>query len=322
MASTVVPAVRNRWPAAHVTWLAGRRIARLVRRFEGVDKVIEIDEDALLGGSPLDRIRSLLRAWQLVGRGYDRAIVAHADWRYAALAWWSGARAVRRAPLGRRMSGSRWHGDSYALLAAEGAVGPISRRQGYAKVRADRAGPYPNVAGHGPLIVISPGGARNALRDDGLRRWPIEKWESLTARLVSAGLRVAAVGGAADSAETARCAAAGATDLAGATEVDTLFDLIQSAEAVVSHDSGVLHLALLGDRPVVALFGPTPPSWFVPSGARASVVSAAATLACAPCYDGFGYARCSRNACVSDVEVSSIENAVHAFLPPPWSLRS
>ena len=320
MASAVVPAVRDRWPHAHITWVAGRRIAQLVRRFDGVDAVIEVDEDALLVGGLRSRASELLRTWRRVGRGYDRAIIAHADWRYAALAWWSGATRVRRAPLGRRMAGSRWHGDTYALLAAnQGEPGPTERTARYAGVCARRGSAAALMTGDGPLVVISPGGARNALRDDGLRRWPIEKWEQLTAHLVAQGLRVAAVGGATDHVETARCAAAGATDLAGATDVESLYELILSAQAVISHDSGVLHLALLAARPAVALFGPTPPSWFIPPGAQATVVSAAATLACAPCYDGFAYARCERNACVADVDVMQVAHAVHAYLSPSWS---
>jgi len=124
-ASAIVPAVRSRWACAHISWVAGRRLPALVRQFDGVDAVIEVNEDRLFAGDAVARARELLKTGRQVARRNRRAIIAYADWRYAALAWCSGTAFVSRAPLDRLHARSRWHGDTYVLLAARTAVAPF-----------------------------------------------------------------------------------------------------------------------------------------------------------------------------------------------------
>jgi heptosyltransferase-2 len=315
MASTILPAVHARWPGAELTWVAGRAVAPLARLFEGVHRVVEVNERKLLRGGVFARVGALARAWRDIGRGYDVALVAHSDARYGMLAWWCAARHVRRVSVGAGNARGRWHGDAYAWLAGDGDTwGPRASGARYGLLKRELLPPAPPVGGTGPLVVVAPGGARNVLRDDALRRWPLERWTALVRSLAGSGARVVAVGGPEDAAEGAACAAAGATDLTGRTTVETLLSLLSASACVVSHDSGVLHLALLVRAPVVALFGPTRAEGRIPPGARATVLSAAPGLACAPCYDGFAYAPCARNACLADVSVEEVASAVRAQL--------
>ncbi len=53
-------------------------------------------------------------------------------------------------------------------------------------------------------------------------------------------------------------------NLTAQTGIDDLPGLLESAHCVVSNDSGPMHLAAALGRPLVALFGPTPPQQFGP----------------------------------------------------------
>ncbi|MGV3710370.1 MAG: glycosyltransferase family 9 protein [Gemmatimonas sp.] len=319
MASTLIPAIRAQWPTAEITWLVGEGSAPLVRLLSGVDHVRTVNERALLAEGKWSSLRAIGGAWRAVGRGFDWAIVGHTDARYATLAWVSGARTIRRFAGGDGPRAGEWHGAGYARLApsrpVHGTTNATPAR--YASVRRDALPASPAMGGDAPLAVLAPGGGRNVLRDDPLRRWPLPMWISLTRRLVSRGYRVVAAGGPSDVREGAACGEAGAIDLTGRTTLLELIALINSAHSVVTHDSGTMHLALLLDRPTVALFGPTVPVERIPEGARATVLSRAAGLACAPCYDGAGYASCSDNLCINRVPVASVVEAVERQVADP-----
>ncbi|MHB1313836.1 MAG: glycosyltransferase family 9 protein [Gemmatimonadaceae bacterium] len=309
MASTIVAAVQSRWPGAELTWVAGAPVAELVRTFRGVDRVIEVDDTALLRGNWRERARALVSAWLKIGRGYDVAIVAHTDKRYTLLAAFSGAGEVRRhaAADGSTIVG-RWHGATYAELVGTSPA-PDYR---VADVDLSRL-PVVTHGGAGrPTVVVAPGGARNVLRDDPLRRWPLASWRLLTEQLVAAGVHVVIVGGQGDHAEAAACEGAGGENFCGRTSVPELLALVHSVDCVVSHDSGVLHLSILAGAPCVALFGPTRPGDFVPEGTAVTVLSAARGLPCAPCYDGRKYAPCALNRCLQDVTVEQVFEVVMA----------
>lgn len=308
MASTMIKAAQRRWPRSEITWVAGRSIADLVRLFRGVQRVIEVDERALFHGSSLAKGRTLVGAWRAIGTGYDVALIAHTDTRYRLLAAFSGARDVRRhvSETGGTLHG-RWHGASYAELVdamagAEASVADVELASLSAPVSSQ------------PTVVIAPGGARNVLRDDPLRRWPVASWQTLTRALIDAGFHVMAVGAPSDAVECGACENAGAENRCGRTSLPELLALLRDARCAVSHDSSVLHLAMLIQTPCVALFGPTRPTDRVPDQASVTVLSAANGLACAPCYDGRSYARCDDNRCLRELSPQAVLEAVQRFL--------
>ena len=89
--------------------------------------------------------------------------------------------------------------------------------------------------------------------------------------------------------------------------------VLAAASVVVSHDTGPMHLARLVRAPLVALFGPTAPSTFVPADERTHVLWGGATLACRPCYDGREVAPCRSNLCMQDIDVATVERAALAM---------
>lgn len=73
----------------------------------------------------------------------------------------------------------------------------------------------------------------------------------------------------------------GLINLAGATTLDQAIALIAGADAVISNDSGLLHIASALNRPVIALYGPTDPDHAPPFSDQARALSL--RLDCAPC---------------------------------------
>lgn len=313
MASTLIGAVRDRWPAAAITWVTDEGLVPLVRRFEGVDEVRGIDAVTLLRpGALIPRLRALWRAWGRVGHGpWDLILIGHRDARYQwVVRATRGSDRRRLGPPPGRMRGDRgrWMGEEFAsLVSPSGVAGPRFARL---------AQLLPAVSGgslhRSPRVLLAPGGGRNALRDQPLKRWPIERWIALARGLADAGVPITLVGDRHDlqEAEAIRAQVPEAEDRVGRTSLTELLDLIASSAMLVTHDSGPMHLAMLARTPVIALFGPTAPSVFVDPSAPVRVFSAASTLTCAPCYDGRSYAPCARNECLSGVTVAPVLDAI------------
>jgi heptosyltransferase-2 len=111
-----------------------------------------------------------------------------------------------------------------------------------------------------PLVAFAPGAAYG-----GAKRWPPEYFAELANALTRDGVMVAIVGSAADAptgreieAHLARSnGRTGVLNLIGATDLPALAGVLAASRALVTNDSGAMHLgAALGVR-VTAVFGPT-----------------------------------------------------------------
>ncbi|MCX7897760.1 MAG: lipopolysaccharide heptosyltransferase II [Rhodocyclaceae bacterium] len=118
------------------------------------------------------------------------------------------------------------------------------------------------------------------------KRWPAAHFAAL-ARLVGERLQrpVWLLGSAKDApvgAEIARMAQEYVTDLTGRTTLSQAIDLLAGAWAVVTNDSGLMHVAAALDRRLVALFGSSSPAFTPPLSPHAKIVSLG--LPCSPCF--------------------------------------
>jgi lipopolysaccharide heptosyltransferase II len=130
-----------------------------------------------------------------------------------------------------------------------------------------------------PLVAVAPGAAHAT------KRWPLEHWRALLSQIVSGGAGVVIVGGPDDSRLGASLANSGHAQVASAAGIfglQTTGALLRRSAAVVSGDTGVMHMATGVGTPVVALYGPTvEPFGFFPYSRRATVLELA--LSCRPC---------------------------------------
>lgn len=130
-----------------------------------------------------------------------------------------------------------------------------------------------------PLLILAPGAEFGPAK-----RWPAAHFAVLAQAKIRDGWAVWLLGAAGDrdAAAVVREACPAAVDLAGRTTLAEAVALIAIANAVVSNDSGLMHVAAALERPQVALFGPSDAERTGPRNARARVI--ARDLSCRPCH--------------------------------------
>ena len=85
------------------------------------------------------------------------------------------------------------------------------------------------------------------------------------------------------------------TNLAGQTSLAEAIDLMSAAGAVVSNDSGLMHVAAALNRPLVAIYGSTSPQFTPPLAEQVEIVRLG--IECSPCFERpcrFGHYNCLR----------------------------
>lgn len=129
------------------------------------------------------------------------------------------------------------------------------------------------------------------------KAWPMGYWLSLIPLIERQGLDWIIVGKNPDHLH----ALDDPRNLTGRTNLRETCALISRARALVTADSGPMHLATAVGTPVVALFGPTARAWgFMPSGPFDTVLDV--PLRCRPC-SLHGSANCKRGReCLTGIE--------------------
>jgi heptosyltransferase-2 len=116
---------------------------------------------------------------------------------------------------------------------------------------------------------------------------------------------VVALGGGEERAMGEALAGAGAVDLTGETSLLEALAVLERCAALVTNDSGALHLARAAGTPVVAVFGSSSPRWTGPSAREGKIVRQ--LVACSPCYrrrcplKGEDHLKCLRRIEVTEV---------------------
>jgi 3-deoxy-D-manno-octulosonic-acid transferase/heptosyltransferase-1 len=98
------------------------------------------------------------------------------------------------------------------------------------------------------------------------------------------------------------------TNLAGRTSLKQLACLFTHCVALVTTDTGPMHIGAAVGCPVVALFGPTAPWRTGPYGPSHKVIRA--NLDCSPCFKK----KCESMDCMKEITVDSVFNAVRNVL--------
>ena len=98
-------------------------------------------------------------------------------------------------------------------------------------------------------------------------------------------------------------------NIGGRTTLMELACIYKDALAVISTDSGPMHLAAAVGTPVIALFGPTDPARTGPYGTGHTVIRAG--LSCSPCL----LKKCSTKQCMEDILPEQVFAAVEKMLP-------
>jgi len=138
------------------------------------------------------------------------------------------------------------------------------------------------VARDQPFVVLAPGAAYGRAK-----QWLPERFAELAHMLAGDQVKTVLVGSKGDvnaCQEVARLAPV--TDLAGRTDLATLAAVLSQARAVVSNDSGAMHVAAAAGARVTAVYGPTNEQKTSPLAASAQAPQptiVATDVWCRPC---------------------------------------
>ncbi|MHB1934786.1 MAG: glycosyltransferase family 9 protein [Leptospirillum sp.] len=314
--------LKKTFPSVRITWVAGEKIVPLLQSAGIVDHLVPVNEEGLFGNSRFNAMKAILGVWKGVsGNRYDLAVLGHRDRRYRILVLPAKCREIR---MFGKMNGraipvsGRYHGDEYQRLFSgvdDHAMGPFS----FPHVTIPKLDPVLEgllCSENKPRVLLFPGSAKNDLREDPLRRWPITHYVELANRLSAKEYRVILSGDRSDIWVREYFKDSSVVDLIGKTDLPNLMALITRCDVVVAHDSGPLHLTLLLQKPLLAFFGPTDPKERLPRHNPSPLVSIwkGEDLPCAPCYDGLVYASCNQNLCLEKISPKEAEEAIEHLL--------
>jgi len=312
--SPVVAQLSARYPDVQMTLCVGERAGQLFVSDPRVHRVVGLEEFAGLWG----RLRLALFVWRvhpdlLVDLRQTMLPLVWKPWRMWRYFWPVPPRLThrrarhlwklnRQAPTGHGRDGFEPPPALPIGPQERDAVDYLVRRWG---LHHDKR-----------WVVVSPGARSH------IKRWPADRFAKLADRLIEDADVEVIFCGESDEAplisEILGAMGHRAYSAAGSMTIRQAGALMQRASLVVTNDSAALHLACAVGAPVVAIFGPTDPHKYGPTGPRDRVVQR--KLFCVPCEK----ALCRFNhECMRFIPVDEVYAAAKAMLEGgSWKLET
>jgi lipopolysaccharide heptosyltransferase II len=327
-----IPAARALYDKGfEIHWACGLATRSLLESYSWINLIPVNDKDLFLG-SPFQLIVEVFRLWSKIAfKRFDLCATLYYDRRYGLLTLpvWAG----RRLSLSWRQRNTmlvpgRHYTDEFTRILLE--LEDTCREESIPPVRPDHLPPSPIPSSTAPRrVAIVPGGAKNILREQYLRRWPIERYVELTQHLLSRSWEVVLIGGPDDQWVRPYFDGLVVTDCLGALSLTQVISVCDSCDAVITHDTGPLHLAGLSNSALIGLFGPTSPPAFLPRRPDVVGIWGGHRFACRPCYDGRDFAPCKFNGCMHEITLGRVLHELDRLLDArsqgktiPWQITS
>ncbi len=297
----VLPALKKRFPKAKISWLVSSHLSELITNHPLINHVIEFDRR---------RFGYLAHSWSVTKRfmkflrslrqaNYDLVIDLQGLFRSGFLAWNTQA-PVRIGPAEKRELG--WIFYTHRTPKTNHETHTVDRMYSCMKLLSNEDEiDEPKFVIHIPAtqqqtirekllarqifpnryIAIAPGGTWPS------KCWPVQKFTELTKMICSKlQMPVVIIGGKNERMIAERMcdelANFPVANFTGQTTLSQLLAIIKDSSAVISNDSGPMHIAVALDKPVTAIIGPTNPNRTGPYNRPQSVVKT--SLDCSPCY--------------------------------------
>ena len=285
LTTPLLRSIRHSHPGARVTVLTKREYVPLLSHNPNVHRVLGHAPDRSLLGLAAelrgdqythlldlhDNLRS--RALRLLVPGRWRSYPKHRMARALLI------RAKRNRYRDRRPVAERYFSAARDLRVKPDGAPPDFFLGAEAREQATAWLASVGLSAEDDIIAFAPGAAHAT------KRWPIEHWQRLVDRSVEDGFAVVIAGGPDDAPLGSRLVAgqeARVANAAGVFGLQATGALLQRARALVSGDTGVMHMATAVGTPVLALFGPTVEAFgFFPYSRLATVLEL--PLPCRPC---------------------------------------
>jgi len=159
-----------------------------------------------------------------------------------------------------------------------------------------------------PVLALCPGAEFGPSK-----RWPEEAYAEVARAKLAAGWQVWLFGSAKDKVVTEGIMALtqqACLDLTGKTRLDEAIDLLALTTAVVTNDSGLMHVAAALKKPILAIYGSTSPGFTPPLAEKVSIRQL--TLPCQPCFKR----ECplQHHRCMRDLTPASVLNSLEELI--------
>ncbi len=280
-------AIKRAYPGASITVMVSPGSAPILAGNPAVSRLLPLEKAERTGGGLL-RVAAWVRSQR-----FDAVLVLHTSFRSAALA----ALALVRVRAGLTCEGRGWllthrtprdrsayEVDEHLRVAGLLGIPPDGRELDLFLSDEERAAAKELLGGlRRPLVGLHPGASRE------IRRWPAERFAELGQRIIESGRAhpVYLFGPREqDLAETVRawCERNGAAApmLISPSSVRMLGALFERTTAVVTNNTGPMHVATAVRVPGVFIHGPTPVDRWHPPGSASEAVYGA-NVACRPC---------------------------------------
>lgn len=166
-----------------------------------------------------------------------------------------------------------------------------------------------------PLLILCPGAEYGPAK-----RWPEHYFAEVVDEKIRAGWQVWLMGSAKDrqvtdvirnlllAAERDHC-----HNLAGSTNLGEAIELMACADAVLSNDSGLMHIAAALQKPLAVIYGSTSPEHTPPLSRQVSIISN--KIECAPCFER--ECRKVHHKCLRELMPQQVLQALDALISSP-----
>jgi len=151
-----------------------------------------------------------------------------------------------------------------------------------------------------PVVALLPGAEYGPAK-----QWPVDRFRDLAQELTEEGKQCWVFGSAKEQGlgDAISMSRNEIRNLCGATGLTDVVDLLALSQAVVSNDSGLMHIAAAVGCRVVAIYGSSSPEYTPPLSDRAFIVSLG--LECSPCFERecpLEHTNCLNNITVDEVK--------------------
>ncbi|HTK10501.1 MAG TPA: lipopolysaccharide heptosyltransferase II [Ktedonobacteraceae bacterium] len=331
MTTPLLEVLRQNYPQATISYVAGSWSKVIVEHQESVDNVIDCGSVGIPGRYRLKDYFQLAR--MLRRKHFELAFVLDRSPLLTLLPWLAGVpRRVGPDSLGRGFSLTdrvavssspdqlQHQAEIYLDLARALRLKIGEPHMHFVPTEAERRS---IVKAERPQVAVFVGGGSNPGMDLTAKRWPLPRYKELVSRLANErNVQVLLIGGPGDAELTGeilrdvKVPQDSVLDLAGKTSFGESAAQLEACALFIGNDSSPMHMAAAVGIPVIAIFGPTSPQeygpypltdpkhialWHHPSGK--------------PCFFLGKMQACANCTCMQAISVEEVWTAVERLLP-------
>jgi heptosyltransferase-2 len=293
MAQSLFKTLREQHPSVLIDVLALAWTKPLLERMPEVNRAITMP---ISHGTFGWKLRKKL-GQELRSEHYDQAIVLPNSWKSALIPWFA------QIPMRTGWRGEMRYGLLNDIRTLNKSALPMMVQRYVALAhpasQAEIAQVYPK-----PLMVANP--LSNQFRFSQKTRqkrlilcpgaefgpakqWPASHYAELANSLIKQDWQALILGSEADKGIANEIISkldsesnSAIINLCGKTELSDAIDLLDTADLVVSNDSGLMHIAAALQKPLIAIYGPTSPDFTPPLSDTAHIIQI--KVDCGPCF--------------------------------------